>query len=265
MKVLVKLGGTLLDEPSSRRAIAAQLAEVARRCELVVVHGGGKQVTQFLEERGIASRFVGGLRVSDEAVIDAVTKVIAGSVNKQLVSAIAAAGESAVGISGVDGALTNAVQLDPELGHVGKPAHSDGRLLDLLVNSGYLPVVACIAGDEHGNIYNVNADQMAVSCAVGWQSGKLFFLTDVPGVKHSDGLVIPNLALEQIGKLIESGIARGGMQAKLAAAATALRSGLDEVVIAPGHEENVCLRLLSGEEIGTRISLEPVLLKDASV
>src|SRR5581483_11088325 len=104
-----------------RQDIALQIAEIAREYELVVVHGGGKQMTRFLEERGVASRFVEGLRVSDGPVIDAAAKVIAGSVNKQLVSAILAAGERAIGISGVDGLLTRAVQLDPELHFVGRP------------------------------------------------------------------------------------------------------------------------------------------------
>ncbi len=102
------------------------MAEVSQDYELVVVHGGGKQVSRFLEERGVISRFVGGLRVSDQAVIEAVTKVIAGTVNKQLVSAIVAAGKSAVGLSGVDGSLTTAVQLNPDLGFVGKPVKTDG-------------------------------------------------------------------------------------------------------------------------------------------
>ncbi len=168
MKILIKLGGTLLDDTASRESLSRQLAEVSRENELVVVHGGGKQVTRFLEERGVQSRFVGGLRVSDETVVDAVTQVIAGAVNKKLVSSIIAAGEMAVGLSGIDGCLSVASALDPALGFVGKPAHTDGRLLDLLVNGGYLPVVACVAGDRQGNIYNVNADSMAVSCAAGW-------------------------------------------------------------------------------------------------
>ena len=103
-------------------------------------------------------------------MIDAVVKVIAGSVNKQLVAAIVAAGELAVGLSGLDGSLQHEVQLSPELEFVGRPAKSDPRLLELLIHSGYLPVVACIAGDEHGNVYNVNGDQMAVSCALGWRA-----------------------------------------------------------------------------------------------
>lgn len=261
MRVLIKIGGTLLDNPETRRLIACQLAEVARRHELVAVHGGGKQVTRFLEERGVPTRFIRGLRVTDQAVIDAVIQVIAGRVNKQLVSAIIAAGECAVGLSGVDGLLTSAVPLDPELQFVGHPGKTDGRLLDLLVNSGYLPVVACIAGDEQGNLYNVNADQMAVSCALGWHSDKLFFLTDVDGVQDHRGVLLDRLSLEEIDGLIASGTAKGGMLAKLNAADRALRAGLEEVVIASGHQPAICRRLLAGEAIGTRLSPEAALSK----
>ena len=186
MKLLVKIGGTLVDNEASRRAIAHQLAQVARRHQVVAVHGGGKQLTRFLHERGVTSHFVHGLRVSDAPVIDAVTKVIAGSVNKHLVSAMIHAGRPAIGISGIDGSLTRVVQLDPKLGWVGKPVTSDGRLFDVLLAAGYTPVVACVAGDQDGNIYNVNADQMAASCASGWSANKLIFLTDVDGVKDGN-------------------------------------------------------------------------------
>jgi acetylglutamate kinase len=253
LKIVVKVGGTLLDEAATLQALARQLAEISRENELVIVHGGGKQVTRFLEERGVQSRFVGGLRVSDQTVIDAVTQVIAGAVNTKLVAAIIAAGEAAVGLSGVDGSLTTAVQLDPALCYVGKPTHTDARLLDLLVNTGYLPVIACIAGDASGNIYNVNADGMAVSCAAGWLASKLFFLTDVPGVKGADNSLLPKLGPADIAQLISSGVAHGGMQAKLEAALVALSGGLSEVVIAAGRESGICHRLLSGDAVGTRI------------
>lgn len=259
MKVLIKLGGTLLDERASRNSIAKQLAEASGRHEIVVVHGGGKQVTRYLEERGVSSRFVDGLRVSGEPVIEAVTNVIAGGINKQLVSSLIAAGRSAVGLSGVDGSLTTAAQLDPELGFVGKPQATDPRLLDLLRAAGYLPVIACIAGDQKGNVYNVNADQMAVSCAVGWRAARLLFLTDVAGVKASDGSLIANLTPEMINGLIESKVAHGGMQAKLEAAATGLAAGIDEVMIAAGQEAHVCSRLLDGELLGTRLTAHPTL------
>jgi acetylglutamate kinase len=256
VKVLIKVGGTLLDEADSRNRIASEIVEVAREYETVVVHGGGKQVTRFLEAQGIKSNFVNGLRVSDAAVIDGVTKVIAGTVNKQFVAALVAAGEAAVGISGVDGHLTQAVQLSQEMQLVGKPVKSDGRLLDLLVNAGYLPVVACLAADDRGNIYNVNADQMAVSCATGWRADKLIFLTDVPGVKDGSGQVLRSLNRTSVEALVGSGVATAGMQAKLEAAITGLASGIEEVSIAPGSEQRVCRKVLAGDPIGTRVRLK---------
>ncbi len=176
----------------------------------------------------------------DGAVIDAVTKVIAGSVNKQLVSAVIHAGRNAVGLSGVDGCLTIASQLAPELGYVGKPVKTDGRLFDALLAAGYTPVVACIAGDLQGNIYNVNADQMAASCASGWGADKLIFLTDVQGVKGPDGRILHELTPGEITGLIASGVAHGGMHAKLEAGMEALAAGVSEVIIAAGHDPRIC-------------------------
>lgn len=259
MKLVVKIGGTLLESEASRQAISQQLAEIARQHMVVAVHGGGKQLTRFLEERGVPSRFVSGLRVSDEIVIDAITKVIAGSVNKQLVSALICAGQPAIGLSGADGPLTFATQLDPALGWVGKPVRTEGRLLDALLIAGYTPVVACIAADGEGRIFNVNADQMAASCAAGWRADRLIFLTDVAGVKGADGSLLPRLTRQDIIPLVSSGVAHGGMQAKLEAAASALDSGLPEVMIAGGHEHNVCLRLLSGEHVGTCVTAESLV------
>lgn len=253
MKVLIKIGGSLLDDDASRFQIAGQLVEVAREYETVVVHGGGKQLTRFLESQGVRSSFVNGMRISDTAVIDGVTKIIAGTVNKSLVAAVLAAGETAVGLSGIDGLLTSAVPLAPELQFVGRPVKTDSRLLDLLVNSGYLPVVACLAGNSEGVIFNVNADQMAVSCAAGWRAHKLIFLTDVPGVRNAAGQVAPVLTTAETVDLIASGVAHGGMQAKLEASTLALRLGIEEVIIAPGNEVKICQRLLAGEPIGTRL------------
>ncbi len=259
MKLLIKVGGSLLEEPDSRRRIAAEVVEIAREYETVIVHGGGKQLTRFLESQGVQSAFVNGMRVSDEAVIDGLTKVIAGSVNKALVAALIAAGEAAVGLSGIDGGLTKAVQLSPEMQFVGRPAATEGRLLDLLVNAGYLPVVACLAGDAQGAIFNVNADQMAVSCATGWRADKLIFLTDVAGVKNAAGEVVRFLTTGQIRELIATGVARGGMQAKLEAATAALEAGIEEVLIAPGQEARVLKRLIAGEAMGTRLGIAEIL------
>ena len=254
MRILVKLGGTLLDAPESRARLASELSQIQRSgVEMVVVHGGGKQMTRFLAERGVESRFVGGLRVTTPEVVDAVLKVLAGSVNHELVSAFVQAGSLAVGLSGIDACLTEAVQMDPDLGAVGRPVRTNPELLRLLSTNGYLPVVACVAGDREGHIYNVNADQMAVACAVGFAADQLHFLTDVDGVRGSDTQVIPTLTIADCEELIRSGVATGGMQAKLNAAGDALLGGIGQVIIAPGALAGACGRLLAGEPIGTRL------------
>jgi len=254
VKVLVKLGGTLLDDPDSRSALAAEIAGLrARGVEAVVVHGGGKQMTRFLAERGVESRFVKGLRVTTPEVVDALMKVFAGSVNKGLAAALNAAGARAVGISGIDAGLAIASQMDPELGAVGRIERVDASLLDLLAQEGYLPVVACVAGGPRGEVFNVNADQMAATCAAAYGAAKLLFLTDVEGVKGPGGGVIAALTVPEAEELIASGVATGGMQAKLESAMAALQGGAGEVVIAPGAAPGVVGRLLDGEAIGTRL------------
>jgi acetylglutamate kinase len=256
VKILVKLGGTLLDSPESRAALAAQIAGArGRGVELVVVHGGGKQMTRFLAERGIESRFVNGLRVTTPETVDAVLKVFAGSVNHELVASLISAGARAVGLTGIDALLAEAEQMDPALGAVGRIIRSNPELIDLLTGAGYLPVVACVAGGRSGEIFNVNADQMAVACASAFCAHQLIFLTDVDGVLDASKNVRAVLTAADSERLIADGVATGGMQAKLNAALAALRAGVREVRIAPGAAERVLDRLLAGEAIGTRIVL----------
>jgi acetylglutamate kinase len=259
VRILVKLGGTLLDDPASRARLAGEIVAARRQgIEVVVVHGGGKQMTRFLSERGVESRFVNGLRVSTPEVIDAVLKVLAGTVNHELVAAVVAAGGQAVGLSGIDACLTEAEQMDPALGAVGRPVRSNGAILELLAANGYLPVVACVAGDRQGRVYNVNADQMAVACAVGFQVDRLFFLTDVEGVRDEAGNTAHHLSAADCGRLIADGVATGGMQAKLTACTDGLNGGIGEVVIAPGAQVGIVSRLLAREAVGTRVSREGV-------
>ena len=221
-----------------------------------MVHGGGKQMTRFLTERGVESRFVNGLRVTTPEMIDAVLKVFAGTVNHELVAALVAAGGLAVGLSGIDACLIEAEQMDPALGAVGRPVRSNPTLLELLTANGYVPVVACVAGDRQGRIYNVNADQMAVACAVGFGADQLFFLTDVEGVRDAAGNTARGLSAADSDGLIADGVATGGMQAKLTACTDALKGGIGEVVIAPGAAAGVIGQLLAGEAIGTSVSMK---------
>jgi acetylglutamate kinase len=259
VKVLVKLGGTLLDSAESRQRLAAQIAAArGRGIEMVVVHGGGKQMTRYLAERGIESRFVGGLRVTNPETLDAVLKVFAGSVNHELVASLNRAGALAVGLSGIDAFLVEAGQLDPALGAVGRVTKSNPALLELLTANGYLPVVACVAGDRQGQIYNVNADQMAAACATAFGARQLIFLTDVEGVLDGAGRVRPVLTAAESRRLIADGVATGGMQAKLEAALAALAGGVEQVRIAPGAAERVLERVLAGGGIGTRMATSEV-------
>ena len=255
MKLLIKLGGTLLDADDSRLRLAREIAAAAsnRSRSIVVVHGGGKQMTRYLAERGVESRFINGLRVTTPEVIDAVVKVFAGSVNASLVAAFRTAGALPVGLTGLDAGLVDAEILNPELGYVGRPVRSDARLLHTLIAGGFLPVVACVAGDPEGNIYNVNADQMAVACAASLGVSKLLFLTDVEGVRDAQGLTRSVLTSAQAQALINDGVATGGMQAKLESAMEALRRGVAEVLIAPGARPGIVASLLAGDQIGTRL------------
>lgn len=253
-RVLVKLGGTLLDSPESRARLASQVSAArARGVEIAVVHGGGKQMTKYLAERGIESRFVNGLRVTTPETVEGLLKIFAGSVNHELVASLNAAGAPAVGLSGIDAFLTEAEQMDPALGAVGRVTKANGALLTLLASNGYVPVVACVAGDRAGNIYNVNADQMASACAAAFGARQLIFLTDVEGVLDGEKRILPRLSAEDSRGLIASGVAAGGMQAKLNAALAALESGVAQVRVAPGAMEGVLDRILAGEEIGTRV------------
>jgi acetylglutamate kinase len=255
VKLLIKLGGTLLDAEDSRERLAREIAQAARDAsrKIVVVHGGGKQMTRFLAERGVESRFINGLRVTTPEVIDAVVKVFAGSVNASLVTAFRAAGARPVGLSGLDAGLVDAEILNPELGQVGRPVHSDASLLEILTAAAFLPVVACVAGDAHGAIYNVNADQMAVACAAAFGVEKLLFLTDVEGVRDRTGQTRAVLSSAEARTLIQKGIATGGMQAKLESAMEALGRGIQEVLIAPGARAGIVAELLEGKPVGTRL------------
>ncbi|MBZ5725478.1 MAG: acetylglutamate kinase [Acidobacteriia bacterium] len=254
MKALIKLGGALLDSANSREALAGQIAAAgARGGRLVVVHGGGRRMTRYLAEHGIESRFVDGLRVTGPETVDAVLQVFAGSVNHELVASLNRAGAMAVGLTGIDALLVEAAQMDPALGAVGRVTTVNAGLLHLLAEHGYLPVVACVAGDRQGGIYNVNADHMAAACAVAFGAQQLLFLTDVAGVLDAGKQVRSVVTAAEVAQLIAGGNATGGMQTKLNAALAALAGGVGQVRIAPGSSADVIERILAGEDIGTRV------------
>ena len=253
MRILIKLGGSLLDDAESRGRLAAEIAGVVGKVSAVIVHGGGRQMTRFLADRGIESRFVNGLRVTSPEVIDAVLKVFAGSVNTKLVAALRAAGSRPAGLTGIDGGLVLAEPMGQEYGLVGRIIASNPRILETLTEGGFLPVVACVAGDDQGHIFNVNADQMAASCAGAFHAQKLVFLTDVEGVRDAAGCITPDLTVEGARELISNGTASGGMQAKLEAAMSALEKGVEEIHIAAGGSPGTIAAILAGDRRGTKL------------
>ena len=217
---------------------------------VVLVHGGGPQLTRMLDALGIGSVFYEGLRVTDEATLEVAEMVFAGGVNKGLVRELQALGVPAAGIAGTDG-RTLVVEPIPNLGRVGSVAEVNPGLVRALWGGGFVPVVAPIGLGPEG-AYNVNADSAAAALAAGLGAGNLFLLTDVDGLLR-DGEPVPSLAFDEVENFVESGLASGGMVPKLRAASAAARGGV-EARILNGNEKGVLAGVLSGEAAGTLIS-----------
>jgi acetylglutamate kinase len=215
VKLLIKIGGTLIDTSERRLATAGKVAAIAGLHQTVVVHGGGKQLSHYLKEHGIESEFRGGLRVTPPHILDAVIRTLAGVVNHRLVAALQECGVQAVGLSGIDAGIAQARQLSPAMGAVGEVETVDPALLELLSSRGYLPTVACIAGGRQSDLQR-NADQMAVAVAGAFRLTSSFS----HGCRRRPGR--RQAALSLVGQesvtLIETGVAHGGMEAKLRSA-----------------------------------------------
>lgn len=258
MRAVVKIGGTLLEDAAGRGRLARLIAEPLRAGhEILLVHGGGKQLTAYLEQAGVASRFVDGFRVTTAETLDGVIKVFAGTVNHQLLAAFHQAGVPAVGISGIDGGCLVAEKLVGDQGQdwqfVGRITRVNPRVWEALLAAGLLPVLACLAVGDDGQIYNINADQAAVACAVHLRAEALIFLTDVDGVRDGKGGILSRLGADEIPALLDSGAVTGGMLAKLNAVREAAEGDISRVYIANGHREDVLEKIFTGrsDDVGT--------------
>ena len=223
--ILIKFGGHAMGKADYVNSFASDIAlldQVGARP--VVVHGGGPQIGEMLTKLKIESKFIDGLRVTDEATISVVEMVLAGGINKALVAAIASAGGRAVGVSGKDGGLitarklmavaksnNSAIQKTVDLGFVGEPANIDVAVLDALLMHNLIPVVAPVGGGEDGKTYNINADTAAGAIAAALNAKRMLMLTDVTGVQDKDGNLIPSLTISQAEALIHDGTVLGGM------------------------------------------------------
>jgi len=259
MKVVVKIGGAALDNPSTRRKCAHAVAELAKDGHRVaVVHGGGSALTRILKQLGHESDFVNGLRVTDAMTRDVAVMVLSGIVNKKLVSAIEAEGLPALGLCGGDGMMFRARKKQNtgfDLGFVGEICAADPRWLDIVWQQGGIPVISPIALGMDGEYYNVNADQMAATCAVACHADALIFLTDVPGVKNADGVVMRWLNTKEVAGLVADSVVTGGMLPKLEACTQALRRGVGRVRILPAQQAEVLPEFyFSKLECGTEVT-----------
>jgi acetylglutamate kinase len=241
---VLKLGGELLETDAGLAWIAAQIVQLAGKGPLVVVHGGGRSIDAELARRGVDKQAVDGLRITNEATLDAVLCVLAGRVNTRLVAAIGAAGGRAVGLTGADagvGPATRAAALRAtsgavvDLGLVGEPSGGDGVVLRALLGIGVVPVVASIGLTTGGALLNVNADTFAAGLAASLGASALIVAGGTPGVLDADQKTIESLDASAAGRLVQSGGARDGMVAKLSAAVAATTAGVGLVRIVDGR------------------------------
>ncbi len=248
--VVVKLGGTTLAE---QQQVLAEVAQVARRRPIVLVHGGGKRMTEWLERLGIQSRFENGLRITDPAALEVAAAVLRGVVNSELVAALRDAGCDAVGLSGVDGGLLIGQRL-PNVGLVATVTGVRRDLLDQLLVGGQVPVVAPLVRDETGVVCNVNADDAAAGLAAGLGARQLVLMTDVDGIRDGAGNRLDTITPAEAEALIADGTIRGGMVPKVRAALAALAWEGSEAIIADGSAPNALTRALDDPTFGTRVS-----------
>lgn len=236
--IVIKFGGHAMGSPELTRDFANDvvlLQQVGIRP--VIVHGGGPQIGRMLERLNIKSEFVDGLRVSDIETVDVAEMVLSGAINKSIVQAINKSGGRAVGISGKDAGLITARKMREDLGFAGEPVDTNVAVLDVLAGAdpGFIPVVSPISVGEDGASYNVNADTAAGVLAAALKATRLMLLTDVEGVKDNDGNLLTRLSQADAQKLIDTGVAKGGMIPKLETAMNAVKKGVDAVVILDGR------------------------------
>lgn len=254
--IVVKIGGSTLGRNDTTLQDLVDLQK--KRVPLVVVHGGGNLVTDWLGKLHISTRFIRGLRVTDIDTLKVVTAVLAGVVNKELVSEICRLGGRAVGMCGVDGAVVLGKNREPELGLTADEVSVNTRLLTVLLNGGFMPVIAplCLNGQQDGkeesNLLNVNGDTIAAAIAAALKAKKLIFLTDVPGIYDDSKQVISQIDAGAARSMIERGTATDGMVAKLEASLIAAnRVALTRII--DGRVTHALLDEIEGKGRGTTI------------
>jgi acetylglutamate kinase len=267
--IVVKFGGNAMVDPELHESFARDVVLMKLvGMNPVVVHGGGPQIGKLLEKLNIQSEFVNGMRVTDTATMDVVEMVLGGSVNKEIVSSINRNGGKAIGVTGKDGQLIRARKLkvtrySPEMdapeiidiGHVGEVDQIDTEVLNVILDSHFIPVIAPIGVDREGSSYNINADLVAGKLAEVMQAEKLMLLTNVSGLLDKNGDILTGLSTGEVDRLIEDGTIHGGMLPKIGCALDAVKAGVASSHIIDGRVPHaVLLEIFTNEGIGTLIT-----------
>ncbi|MEM9899962.1 MAG: acetylglutamate kinase [Pseudomonadota bacterium] len=240
--VVIKMGGNAMGDTAAMAGFARDIVLMSQvGVRPVVVHGGGPMINEMLDRLGLASRFVGGKRVTDAATVEVVEMVLSGTVNKRIVQAINMQGGRAVGISGKDANLIVCDPADPAMGFVGTPVEVTPEVIHQMHGAGIIPVVAPLGTGREGETFNVNGDTAAGAIAAALKADRLLLLTDVEGVKDAHGQVVTELTAKQVKEMTRDGTIAGGMIPKTETALDALRGGTRAVVILDGRAPNACL------------------------
>jgi len=270
MTIVIKYGGHAMVEDQLKEDFARDVTLLKFiGLNPVVVHGGGPQINSVLQQMGIQSTFVKGMRLTDTPTMDVVEMVLGGKVNKAIVAQINRQGGKAVGLSGKDGGLIQAKKLHivfqndektpPEIidpGHVGEVTLINPDLINTLAQHGFIPIIAPVGVGESGETYNINADMVACRVAVALAAGRLIYLTDVDGVLDADGKLISSIDAVTVQQLSKAGIISGGMIPKINYALEALKRGVEKVPIINGKKRHsLLLELFTDRGIGTEVTM----------
>ena len=257
--VVVKYGGNAMISDELRHAVISDIILLHLvGVHVVVVHGGGPEISDMLKKIGKESNFVDGLRYTDRETMDVVQQVLCGKVNKNLTAMINHMGGHAVGLCGLDAGLFMARQLDEKYGLVGEVTHVNPAIVNDSLNDGYIPVISTVAqGEDAETAYNINADTAAAKLAVALKAEKLILLTDVRGLlrdPHDENTLLPVVELSQVPGLVKDGVITGGMIPKVDCCVEAVRSGVKSTIILDGRiPHSILIELLSDEGVGTML------------